>query len=342
MSVTLKAANVWRILRDVNLEAIRASAEARFVLPIVADDQDTADAVRALLSDTPAHPPHPWLIASRASEGLSPLPVRPLFAILVSRTPTLSTALLAMRTSFVHNEVGVITVIVGDAAVSATPAAEERARVLTPSVDSKLGRDLARVLNSHAGPDWRLALARQLHLLRDPVLATIIEDTAQANAGYALASGLAEVVPVLSVPMSFGDMVVLTKNQLVMSYRVALACGMDGEPRRLIPEILGVLGGGLLFRQAARQLIGLIPVLGIAPKVAIAYGGTYAIGRAIAGWASEGREVSAEVVQHFSREGLERSRDVARTLIERARAEGRPSRWENFRRHVPFTKRART
>ena len=86
--------------------------------------------------------------------------------------------------------------------------------------------------------------------------------------------------------MTIGDVVVLTKNQLVMSYKIALAAGRSGRPRDLVGEIIGVLGGGLLFRQVARQLIGLVPVIGIVPKVAVAYGGTWAIGRAVTLWAT--------------------------------------------------------
>jgi len=45
--------------------------------------------------------------------------------------------------------------------------------------------------------------------------------------------------------MNLGDIVILTKNQLVMSYKIALVAGKSGTPRHLIGEILGVLGGGL-------------------------------------------------------------------------------------------------
>jgi uncharacterized protein (DUF697 family) len=136
---------------------------------------------------------------------------------------------------------------------------------------------------------------------------------------------------------------VLTKNQLVMSYRLAIAAGKDGEPRAMIGEILGVLGGGLLFRQLARQLVGLIPVVGLVPKVAIAYGGTWAIGRAIVLWATEGREVSQDLVRSLSNEGLQRGRAVAARLVEQARERtgGVGRRWERLKEHLPFIGRRR-
>jgi hypothetical protein len=48
-----------------------------------------------------------------------------------------------------------------------------------------------------------------------------------------------------------------------------------------------VIGGGFLFRQLARELVGLIPIAGVAPKVAVAYAGTWAIGRAVGMWAGD-------------------------------------------------------
>jgi uncharacterized protein (DUF697 family) len=189
--------------------------------------------------------------------------------------------------------------------------------------------------------DARLAFAHQLPLFRPPLFERIIEDTARANASFAFTSGLAEVVPILTAPLNLGDMIVLTKNQLLMGYRLVLAAGRDGEPKAMIGELLGVLGGGLIFRQLARQLVGLIPVVGILPKVAVAYGGTWAIGRAVVLWATEGRTASADTLRTFSREGLERGRAVARELATRgkagvARASGR---WDRLRSHVPGLRR---
>jgi len=109
-------------------------------------------------------------------------------------------------------------------------------------------------------------------------------------------------------------MVVLSKNQLLMSYRIALAAGKKAEPRELLGELVGVLGGGLLFRQIARQLVGLLPVIGIVPKVAVAYGGTWAIGRAVVLWTTDGRILSAAGLRKLSREGLARGRQVVKNL----------------------------
>jgi uncharacterized protein (DUF697 family) len=165
----------------------------------------------------------------------------------------------------------------------------------------------------------RLGLGRQLPALRTLVFVELIDETARANASYAFASGIAEIIPVVNIPMNIGDVVILTKNQLVMSYKIALVAGKSGTPRNLIGEILGVLGGGLLFRQVARQLIGLIPVVGVAPKVAVAYGGTWAIGKAVVLWATAGQVLTRESVGQFLDEGLKRGRKAARALVSRRR-----------------------
>lgn len=341
MSVTLKMANVWRVLRDVNLDAIEASASHRFVVLIAADDREDAEGVRTLLSGAGQPGGHPWLVAGAASDGWPDEVSKPWFVLLVSRRSQLSPDMSAIRTRATAEAARVITVRVGGPPGPGTPGIGEAERLVAPALDSRLARDLAVALARLAEPEWRLALARQLPEVRTSVVNLLIDETAKANASYAMASGLAEIVPLLTAPMNFGDMVILTKNQLVMGYRIALACGLDGSPRKLIPEILGVLGGGLLFRQLARQLVGLIPVLGLVPKVSIAYGGTYAIGRAVAGWASEGREVSAEALQRFSREGMDRGRELARNLVENARGIRQRSRTRStFREHVPAPERA--
>jgi len=75
--------------------------------------------------------------------------------------------------------------------------------------------------------------------------------------------------------------------------------------------------------------------------VAVAYGGTWAIGRAVVVWVTEGRAASAETVRMLSREGLQRGRDVARDLSARGRAgvAKASGRWDRLRAHVPGLRR---
>ena len=85
-------------------------------------------------------------------------------------------------------------------------------------------------------------------------------------------------------------------------------------------EVAGVIGGGLLFRQAGRSLIGLIPGVGIVPKVAVAYAGTVAIGRAVSVWAQDGGKLTKEAVRGFYLEASRRAKQVAKDLVARAKS----------------------
>ena len=129
---------------------------------------------------------------------------------------------------------------------------------------------------------------------------------------------LAEVVPILGVPLNLADIVVLTKNQLVMSYRLALAAGKQGAPRELLGELVSVIGGGFLFRQVGRELVGLMPVIGMVPKVAVAYAGTLAIARAVTVWASEGVRLSPDALKRAYLDAWQRGKRLARSLMRKA------------------------
>lgn len=317
MANPLKLASVWRIIRDVDLEAIRRQALAPFEVLVGADDLEDAARVRTLLSPGDSHP---WVAAMRASD-VQPGESVPLVTMLVTRTHELGTDLAAARTATHARGGKVLTIRIGVTGPDAsTPHAGEDARIALMSLDDPAAAEaIGTALISLFEGDQRLALGRQFAPLRPALFQTIIHETAQANASFALTTGLAESVPVLTVPLNLGDIVVLTKNQLLLGYRISLGGGRDGEPRAMLAEIVGVLGGGVLFRQIAREMVGLIPVAGIPLKVAVAYSGTWAIGRAMAIWVTEGRRVTSETVQQMSKEAMTRGRVVAERLLKRER-----------------------
>jgi uncharacterized protein (DUF697 family) len=338
MGVSLKLANLWRVIREVDLHAVRQAAQTPFEILLVDEGDGQAARLRALLSPEPAAP-HPWLRTKSAADfALVPNLAPPAAAILVTTSVDLSPSLEMVLAQLRGAKTPTIVVMLGEDIAGHRLAFQAERRIVVPVLDAQAALRVGAALVEIASPDLRLALARQLPPVRPAVFDLTIEETARANATYALTSGLAEVVPLLSLPLNLGDMVVLTKNQLMMSYRLVLASGRDGEPRKLIGEILSVLGGGLLFRQAARQLVGLIPVAGLVPKVAIAYGGTWAIGRAIVAWTTEGREITSEFVRTMSIEGLERGRAVAARLVDQMRATGvrANGRWERLKAHLPL------
>lgn len=168
-----------------------------------------------------------------------------------------------------------------------------------------------------------LAWARAYPGLRPPVCRRLILDTCLVNATYALGTGIAEMIPPFTVPFAVADMVILTKNQLILAYKIAMAMGDTGSLQDLLPKFASVVGAGFLWRQVARELLALLPG-GVAWKTAVAYAGTYATGQAIYHWyVYEEHLTPAELKAAFN-EGLRRGKEAAADLVERARRRQEP------------------
>ena len=103
------------------------------------------------------------------------------------------------------------------------------------------------------------------------------------------------LVPILGIPISAADTVVLTKNQALMVYRLALAFGAPPEFQSRMMEITPVIGAAVVWRQVAGGLVGLVPGYGILPKTAVAYAGTYITGRAAELWYATGLVSKADL-----------------------------------------------
>jgi uncharacterized protein (DUF697 family) len=167
-------------------------------------------------------------------------------------------------------------------------------------------------------PDQHLALGRQFPMFRQEIARQLIDDTCRANAAYALGAGLAEVVPVLDLPFNIADMVVLTKAQAFLAYKLGLTLGFSTRWHDYVTEFGSVIGGGFLWRQIARQLVGLIPVWGIVPKVAVAYAGTFVVGNTVLQWYLTGRHISKKRIHELYLEAFSHGRRLAVSLIEKA------------------------
>jgi uncharacterized protein (DUF697 family) len=234
------------------------------------------------------------------------------------RTPTirLTSAMAGARAALTAAGVPTVTVIdVASGPMDLIARDGESARVLLSAEGGE--RTLFGTLVAAVAPLARVSLARQLPPLRPAAFDEITEETARANAVYALTMALAEVVPLLGAPLNLADIVVLTKNQLVMSYRIALAAGKQGAPRELLGELVSVIGGGFLFRQVGRELVGLVPVIGVVPKVAVAYAGTLAIAKVVVAWASEGHRLGPDALRRAYKQAWGRGKQLAQALIKR-------------------------
>lgn len=167
-------------------------------------------------------------------------------------------------------------------------------------------------------PDQHLALGRQFPLFRVAIAHELINETCFANAAYSVSTGVAEIVPVLDIPLNITDMLVLTKAQAFLVYKLGLVFGFSLKWQDYITEFGSVVGGGFMWRQMARMLVGLIPIWGVVPKVAVSYAGTYVVGHVVLQWYLTGRKVTRQQISAIYAQAFDKGKAYARTLIARA------------------------
>jgi uncharacterized protein (DUF697 family) len=164
-------------------------------------------------------------------------------------------------------------------------------------------------------PDQLLALGRSFPLFRVPICRLLINETCFTNAAYAFSTGLAEIVPVLDIPLNVADTFVLTKTQAFLVYKLGLVLGLSTRWQDYVREFGGVLGSGFFWRQIARQLVGLIPAWGIVPKVAVSYAGTYVVGNVVLQWYLTGRHITGRQIRQLYAQAFEQGKNLARTFV---------------------------
>ena len=166
-------------------------------------------------------------------------------------------------------------------------------------------------------PDRLMALGRFYPLLRVPVANALIQETCTSNAVYSLSTGMAEIVPVLDIPLTLTDMIVLTKTQAFLVYKIGLALGLSTQWQDYVTEFGGVLGSGFVWRQLARSLVGLVPLWGILPKTGIAYAGTYVVGHMVLQWYLTGRHISRAQMNELYHQAFTRGRHLAEGMLDK-------------------------
>lgn len=314
--------SLFQILREIDLSRIKAEADTRFSLLIAGEPLLTARLAKRLSESPGKTGIHPWVQRHTPGGVDRALPEQRFdAAMIVSSQVDLAPETSALLQTLEWARVPTLVVIVHDGAASVIgaelPRTQERARVVLPSdFDRQTLQDrLAPVFLTLVPDALRLSLGKQLPIFRGVLTHQLIADTSQANAVYAASSGMAKLVPVLNIPLNVADMVILTKNQLVMAFKIALLAGKQGRPLDIMGEAISVLGGGFLFREIARGLVGLIPGFGILPRVAVAYAGTQTIGQVVALWAFEDRRLPLGELRRRYQGALARGRKVAGALI---------------------------
>ena len=323
--------NIWTTLRELDINAIREEAERPFAIACVGHEAALDALDRLLHSGTSHYPaaanPLEMIPLSQAAGRAAGVSGADLLILAVDARRALTRAeadafgrLEALALPFLVALFYGESLPSGEAAIP--PVVSARTVAITdPTALDAADRLAVEVLGRLPG-ELHLAAARRLPGLRAIFARELIGSVSFTNATYALASGLPEQIPIISVPFAAADILVLTKNQALLVYKLALAYGAPPEFQARIREVLPVIGGAFLWRQAARSLIGLVPIWGLLPKVAVAYAGSYTTGVAAWRWYESGEIVSSEQLKRISSEALVIGRARAAELIARARVAG--------------------
>ena len=112
-------------------------------------------------------------------------------------------------------------------------------------------------------------------------------------------AGICAAVALAPIPVA--DILVLTPIQLAMVTAIGYFHGVEVRTERA-GELMGVMGAGVGLREAARQLVKLVPGYGLVVSAAIAFSGTVALGETAHFWFSRQMKVDGnELKELFSR-----------------------------------------
>jgi hypothetical protein len=205
-----------------------------------------------------------------------------------------------------------VDLVICEAGLEAPPGAYS----LDPA---EAGDTLAEIVRHRE--DITLPLARRYPVFRRAVVDRAIQAVACENALFAIATALPDVVPnLIELPWVLGewasDTAFLTANQFRMAFLIAAACDKPVGFGQQKLEILSIGASAFGWRAIARELAGKIPFGGgLIPKGAIAYAGTYLVGKGLerlhAGHGGLGRRQRKEIY----RRGIEQGRAVASSVL---------------------------
>lgn len=273
----------WDIVKEVSAQAVQREAEQQFMLAIAGHPQEIEAALRQITGD---------------GTVLIPDSARPF--LLAASPPYDEVTERRLR----HADI-LVSLPGGPALNEMRPA-----RVLQVAWGGNLIPVVLQVR-----PDLRVALGRRFPGFRVLASECLIREIALVNAEFTAVSGISQAIPVLLplFPAMVGaDLLVLTKNQIMMLFRLAAIHGESYRLQDRIYELLPLLGGALGWRGLARQLTGLIPAAaGLPLRIGVAYSGTYVTGRTAQLIFQTGRKPTRAELREIANEAARLARETA-------------------------------
>jgi uncharacterized protein (DUF697 family) len=304
----------WRITRELDIGGLRESLDRPVVIRVLGSSEAIAQRVARLVEPDPA--------AGEVSAGvLGVLSRERADAYIVAIDGPLEPDARRLLSDLSVSEIPLILVQSEDAAGMIVLGIQpERMITLGYAEGDDIVRDrLFRAL-VQAAPEVMLSAGRRHPLLREPVAEHLIRDTARVNAQFAALSSLPANLPLIGgLVGDMADAIVLTKNQVLLLFKLAGLYGRDLRlGRQLIVEVLPVVGGAFVWRTTARALVGLLPpLLGVVPKTLVAYTGTYVVGESARYYFRFGRKPPPEAIRELQQDALRLARDTLTRLRRR-------------------------
>lgn len=293
------------VLREVSLDEIREQAETPPRLLIVGPTVDMARRLGLALTGAEGQFTSTYRAVDESLDGLGRLDA----AVVWDPERTGASSRVATAVQYDSPPVPVVRFEGGD---------PDDAHAIDQLRHDILRRCMERVTGfGRALPAFRQAAARQ-----------VIDETSIANAQFSIVSNLPALIPIVGGLAAAGaDFIVLTKNQVIMLYKLAAIYGRNlNDQRTILQEVLPVVGAGLVWRTLAREATAILPfAAGAVPKLAIAYAGTIAVGRAADYYYRTGLRPSKAQMDEFTALALERMRSLNLPgMLKRFRKEDEP------------------
>ena len=300
----------WNITRELDINGLRESFETPVSLRVLGSDQTIADRVARLIEPDPE--------AGEVSAGVLGVTPR-------ERADAYIAAIGGPLDAEARRELSDLSV--GDAPLLVVQAEDAAGmlvlgipdeRIITLGIaeaDEEVRDRLFKAL-VQAAPEVILSAGRRHPLLREPIADHLIFDTSRVNAQFAALASLPAALPLFGgLVGDVADTIVLTKNQVLLLFKLAGLYGRDIEfgPALLI-EIMPIVGGAFFWRTTARALVGLVPPLfGLLPKTAVAYTGTFVVGQTARYYYRFGDKPPPEIAQELRQE----AQRLAETVLSR-------------------------
>jgi uncharacterized protein (DUF697 family) len=300
------------ILRELSLDSLRDEANTPVGILVVGPPREREEVARLLFGS-------PMAERVTLAESVEPAAIHQSELVLVVWTGANEAQARAALAAAATHACPAQVVQLGAQPLTAGLSTPTR-DILLP-LDGSVPIETARCQLAAAIDATRLpALGRHLPALRPAAALELVKTTSWANAQFAAFSNISTLVPLIGSLFSAGaDMIVLTKNQMLLVYKLAAVHGRDlNDRRQIIAEMAPIVGAGFLWRTVARELATFLPAfLGFVPKVAVSYTGTYVIGQSAHQYFALGRKPTRDDITRWTAQARERLGGVLSALTRR-------------------------